>query len=337
MPRDTDIRSRRRQAPALSLADLEYEAKGWRMHGEVRGHSREYVQKRKEYLDKLLWFLRSRELAECGPHELLAFFVYLRNGHTEPGGRWGNAAERAPLAASTVRQYHTMLRAFFNHLVRTDRIDASPLATIEAPIARPDQVQPFSEEQQRALVEAARKTRYPARNVALVLFLLDTGCRASEACSLRYGDLDLDEHSCRVLGKGGKERLVCFGGETTLALWEWLRHHSREPADPLFPALAGRHTGRALTRMGLRMLIRDLGRRAGIQGVRISPHTCRHSFALNWLNAGGDSFTLQAFLGHTHPAMTSKYVNLARADLQNQHRRKRPLDQILREERKERR
>lgn len=316
-------------APALSLTDLEYHARGWELDGEVQMLSRSYVARRADVTGKLLWFLRREGLEQCGPHEMRAFFAYLRRSHEDPGGRWDNEHERDPLRPSSIRMYHAMLRAFWGFVVAEGALEVSPMATLKSPVAHPDQIQPFSPEQQRALVDAARKSRHRERNVALVLFLLDTGCRVSECCALVYEDLSFAERSCRVRGKGDKERVVCYGAETARALWAALRNHSREPTAPLWLSRSGKNAGGPLTRFGLQIIIEELGKAASIQGVRCSPHTLRHTFAVNYLRAGGDAFALQVLLGHSNPSITARYVNYARADIQEQHRRLSPLDRVL--------
>jgi integrase len=71
-----------------------------------------------------------------------------------------------------------------------------------------------------------------------------------------------------------------------------------------------------------------LGYAAGIRGKRVSPHTLRHTFAVNWLKNGGDTLSLQRLLGHSTPAMTTRYVNFATADLAELHRTVSPLDRL---------
>lgn len=317
--------------PALSLSDLEYYAEGWKLDGDVRMLARNYVVKRADTMRKLSWFLHSEGHDQCGTQEIRAFFSYLRTSHERPEGRWGNEKQKRALSAGTMQMWHTMLRAFFNFVVSEGGLEVSPMSRLKAPINRPDQILPFSEEQQRALVDAARTTRYHLRNVALILFLLDTGARASELCGIRCGDLSLDERSCRVRGKGNKERTVCFGAMTAQALFAMLRGQLRESGYPLFQS--GLKPGEPLTRYALKELFRDLRKRGGITGVRVSPHTCRHTFAVTWLLHGGDAYTLQILMGHTTPAITSRYINLARADVQAQHRRISPLDRVLRPKR----
>lgn len=320
---------RREEAPALSLPDLEYYAEGWGYDGEARMLAKSYVAKRRDVLAKLVWFLKRREATACGLPELRAFLAYLRTAHEEPGGRWGNPREVDPLSAGTVKLYYTMLRAFWNFVVESGGLEASPMEGLRAPIARADQIQPFSEDDQRALIAAARKTRYAARNVALLMFLLDTGARVSEAVAVTFGQLSMHERCCRVAGKGGKERLLCFGAETGQALWTMLRTHPRKPEVPLFLSWSGKRPMQAIGRRAVREILIDCGKRAGIQGVRLSPHTCRHTFAVDFLRAGGSPHALQMFMGHSSPATTSRYIKLAEADLHEQHRKASPVDRLF--------
>ncbi len=129
------------------------------------------------------------------------------------------------------------------------------MGNLKAPIVRQDQILPFTREQQEALLRVARKTRHPKRDEAIVLFLLDTGARASELCSLRRKDLDLTERRCRVRGKGEKDRTLCFGAVTTKALWTYLRDEPREDDAALFTSDRGPRAGEPLTRWGLLQLI----------------------------------------------------------------------------------
>jgi integrase/recombinase XerD len=85
-----------------------------------------------------------------------------------------------------------------------------------------------------------------------------------------------------------------------------------------------------LTRRGLYQLVKRLGKRAGLQSARCSPHTFRHTFVAQFLREGGSTFTLKEMLGHTSLHMTNRYVALAQADIQNQHRQFSPGDRLKR-------
>lgn len=201
------------------------------------------------------------------------------------------------------------------------------MEAVPSPKARPDQVQPFTREQIGYLISAAKRSQQPRRNEALVLFLLDTGLRASELCSLRLRDMDLQGHRCTVLGKGNKRRTVPFGGTATKALWQYLREDPRDDDDPVFFSERSREP---LKRSGLRQLLERLGKAGRIEVTRCSPHTLRHTFAAEFLRAGGNVFTLQQLLGHTTLSMTNRYVALAQADIEAQHRQFSPADRLRR-------
>lgn len=85
-----------------------------------------------------------------------------------------------------------------------------------------------------------------------------------------------------------------------------------------------------MKRSGLLQLIRRLGRKAGIQATRCSPHTFRNTFAVEFLRGGGNLFSLQQLLGHSSLSMTNRYVALAQGDIENQHRQFSPADRLAR-------
>jgi integrase/recombinase XerD len=84
-----------------------------------------------------------------------------------------------------------------------------------------------------------------------------------------------------------------------------------------------------MCRSKARKLLLRYGRAAGIEGVRISPHTLRHTFAVLYIRNGGDSFSLQEILGHSTLEMTRRYVNLASRDVAEQHKKFSPMDALL--------
>jgi site-specific recombinase XerD len=120
---------------------------------------------------------------------------------------------------------------------------------------------------------------------------------------------------------------------TKRALSLYLRDQPKKrscgPTDPVFRAEGGQNHGGRLTPGGLLQIITNLGQLAGITGVRCSPHTFRHTFAVEFLRAGGNVFTLQQMLGHTDLKMTRRYVSLAAADMDEQHRRFSPVARLL--------
>lgn len=143
-------------------------------------------------------------------------------------------------------------------------------------------------------------------------------------------DLDLTGRKARIVGKGNKQRSVYLRKNATRTLWAYLREAPRDDDDPVFTGDRGTRAGEALTRSGLLQLVKRLGRAARIEACRCSPHTFRHTMAIEFLKAGGNVFTLKELLGHTSLAMTNHYVALAQADLEAQHRQFSPADRLHR-------
>ncbi len=205
--------------------------------------------------------------------------AYMTKGHEQPGGRWGNPLMNRPLSARSVKDWHVNPKTMFAFLLEEGWVDANPMEDLKPPVHRPDQIQPFTEEQVGILLRAAKRSKYSEQDEPLVLFLLDTGVRASELCGLKVDDVDLVSGKAVVLGKGNKHRAVYFGRQTGRALGRYVRGRGAEPGDSLFTS----QYGKPLTRSGLQQFCEWLERAAGISGVRCSPHTFRHTFAVLFL------------------------------------------------------
>lgn len=342
--RTTALPSRKRTAqpsvtpdPVTTLrrADLPALGRDWLLEGDLRGHSPKTRQLREGILRRLEWFLKQEDHDTCGPRELRAFFAYLSADAVE--GRWEEAQTKGKPRPWTVRTYHQALSVFCRFLVAEGALDASPMASVPAPILRQDQVRPFSPVEVERISAAARRAKYAAREGAILHVLLDTGVRASELCDLRMKDLDLPGHRLSVRGKGNKVRACYFGRGTTRALREYFRERRAgtqgwaDPEEGAQSPIFASERGLPLTRSGLRQMLAKLGAEAGIDATRCSPHTCRHTFAVTFLRAGGNVFTLKELLGHTDLKMTNRYVALAEADIENQARAFSPMDQIAKQ------
>jgi len=174
-------------------------------------------------------------------------------------------------------------------------------------------LQTLSDVQVRALINFKPKGAYQARGHALMLTVLDTGLRATEALSITKESVDMDNLAIRVVGKGGKHRLVPFSSELRKSLY---RHFTKVTGRYLFKTKYD-------TKLTVRNFDRDLkviGKACGITGVRFSPHTLRHTFAASWLRRGGDIYLLSRCLGHSSLKTTEVYLkSLGIADIARVH------------------
>jgi site-specific recombinase XerD len=307
-----------------TLSEVQRLIDGWILDGKLRQLSERTLGTRRDITARLIWFLNHREYPTCGTLELKQFIGYVATGHTEPGGRWNNPRLTKAVRPRVVKDFHNVLTTFWRWAVDEGYLDENPMECIKSPIARADQIRPFSETQISTLLNAAQASKYPERDFAVILFMLDTGVRSSELCGLTYKDLDIVGKKAWVRGKGDKHRAVYFGRVTGKALWQYLRQVPREPSDPVF--LTERNASFSPNALGL--LFDRLGRTAQVEATRCSPHTMRHTFAVTFLRAGGNVFSLQQLLGHTELKMTQRYVSLAQADVENQHRLFSPADAL---------
>jgi integrase/recombinase XerD len=165
------------------------------------------------------------------------------------------------------------------------------------------------------------------RNYALITLLYDTGCRISELLKLKVDDIQLDEKILTVKGKGGKGRVVPFGDRSFIGLVKYLNRRTTlfGKDGVLFLTKSGDTSTRRMTNK----IIERIGEKAKVENVRLSAHTFRHKFAKNWLMNGGDIFSLQKILGHKTLDMVRNYVNITFKDIQTQHSKYSPGDNLF--------
>ncbi|MBI5629904.1 MAG: tyrosine-type recombinase/integrase [Elusimicrobia bacterium] len=232
------------------------------------------------------------------------------------------------LSSETVHRTYGGLRCFFKFLLREGLIRSNPMELVERPKRERHLIQPLQSEHVRTLLaQADPKSFLGLRNKVLMLLMLDSGLRLSEALKLRLPNVDVPGGTVLVMGKGRKERRVPFAKVTRQALEAYLvaRRRIVVPSDLLF---ISRHGGE-LTSRHVQIMIKRYGERAGIQGVRVSPHTLRHTCATQYIINGGDPFSLQQILGHSTLEMVRQYVHLANRDVYDAHRRYSPMDRLL--------
>jgi integrase/recombinase XerC len=318
-----------------AAVDLRKASQRWVADGNAQGWSPRTLKDRAQLMERFCWWLENEEqlpttLSSLDPTCIRGFLAYVRD--PSPNGRWGSGHHATKRAArpSTVQTYYRALRAFTNFCLGEGLLDETPLKNVKSPRVPTDQVQPFTNQQVQALVDAARRGRMAERDVAMVMVLVDTGLRVSELCGLKVSDADKGTGELTVTGKGNKRRQVYMGLATRRVLWRYVEAERRdaEGADALFVSVGGTQVRGALTPNGVFQIIQKLGQAAGVSGVRCSPHTLRHTFAVNFLRNGGNLFELQQLMGHADLTVLRRYVALAEADLQQSHRAASPADRM---------
>jgi integrase/recombinase XerD len=225
---------------------------------------------------------------------------------------WLAGMRAAGLAASTIARRVSAVRAYFRHLILIGTKTANPAASVQLPRRPRTLPRALSPAETERLIDAAVGTTPRAlRDRALVELLYGAGLRVSEATGLEKGSIGLEERIVRVLGKGGKERLVPLGRPAAEAVRRYLAlgrpHLDRRYRPELF--LNAR--GGALTRAGVFLILRRLAERAGLEPGRVHPHLLRHSFATHLLEGGADLRSVQEMLGHADLGTTERYTHVS--------------------------
>jgi integrase/recombinase XerD len=226
--------------------------------------------------------------------------------------RWLASMRANGLAPSTVARRISAVRAYFRHLVLIGARAENPAASLKLPRRGRTLPRALSPSETERLIDAATGTAPRAlRDRALVELLYGAGLRVSEATGLEKGSVALEERVVRVLGKGGKERLVPLGRPAAEAVRRYLAlgrpHLDRRYRPELF--LNAR--GGALTRAGAFLILKKLAERAGLEPGRVHPHLLRHSFATHLLEGGADLRSVQEMLGHADLGTTERYTHVS--------------------------
>ena len=274
--------------------------------------------------------------AYLGDVRHLLAFAEEECGVTELGGLglrdlrgWLAAQARAGAARSTIARRSAAARTFLGWATRTGVIATDPSLRLVAPRRAKHLPEVLKEQQARALMEVAAvasddQDPMHLRDRAALELLYASGIRVGELTALDVDDVDLTTGVLRVMGKGGKERVVPFGAPAREAVESWLALGR--------PQVATAQSGPAL-------LLGRRGRRADPRQVRaavhallqhvpdapdVSPHGLRHSAATHLLEGGADLRLVQELLGHSSLATTQIYTHVSVDRLKQSYRQAHP-------------
>jgi integrase/recombinase XerD len=220
-------------------------------------------------------------------------------------------AEHKPLSAGSAGRTVVAVRGFHKFTVREGLAGHDPAAGVRPPASarRLPKALPLSDIEAILDAAGAPGTSLALRDRALLEVLYGTGARISEAVGLDLDDLDLDEGTVLLRGKGGKERMVPVGSYARQAVEAYVVRGRPELSGVgrATPALFLNARGGRLSRQSAWTVLVKAADRAGVN-AEVSPHTLRHSFATHLLDGGADVRVVQELLGHASVTTTQVYT-----------------------------
>ena len=268
-----------------------------------------FYEQKFQLLTKYCDTLAVTEILQIDAVVLRGYLSWLEETGHNPGGQ--HAAYRA---------VKTLLRWWSNETDPQNWKD--PTKKVKAPKLEENALDPVPIESVRALLTTCRSGIIGLRDKALIMFLLDTGCRAHEALTVQYGDIDILSGAVFVRhGKGRKTRTVFVGDKTKKAIRKYLVNRNDDN-----PGLWLSTSGKPLTYWGLRDMMERRSKLAKITTPEI--HAFRRAFALSMLRSGENIYTIQHLLGHADLQVLRRYLKQTTEDLHSAHRRSSPGDMI---------
>ncbi|MEO8518870.1 MAG: site-specific tyrosine recombinase XerD [Dermatophilaceae bacterium] len=284
---------------------MERSARGWLDHLRVeRGAAANTLTSYRRDLARYQQFLLELGMddpAAVKESDIAAFLASLREG----------APQHRPLSASSAARTLVAVRGFHRFLALEGETTQDPAGGVAPPTIPRRLPKAISISDVERLLAAASvgDTLAALRDRALLEVLYGAGARISEAVGLDLDDIDPDEGSVRLFGKGSKERVVPLGSYAQEAVTAYTvrSRPSMASKGKGTPALFLNQRGGRLTRQSAWAVIHVAARRAGL-GAKISPHTLRHSFATHLLDGGADVRVVQELLGHASVTTTQIYT-----------------------------
>jgi integrase/recombinase XerD len=266
------------------------------------------------FRDYVRWRLEERGPEEITARDVLEYLDYLRRERDN--------------GASAINRQVTVLRNFYRAMVAMGHLEPreNPLANFpRIKAARRKLPRILNEEEVRRLIELPKTdTVLGMRDRAIMTILYGTGIRASECAGLTEEDIDWQEQSIHVVGKGGHERTVPLNEEVVHMLRQY--RIARGPVKLKDPFFRSREGG-AMSRNAIYERVRTAGRKARIE-KRVSPHQLRHTFATHLIKAGVNLVTVRDLLGHRLITSTQIYIHLTAQDLRHAAQRH-PIGELI--------
>lgn len=222
-----------------------------------------------------------------------------------------NKERRRGLNPRSIQRTLSSIKSLFNHLTDEGIVLSNPALSINSPKAPSLLPKAMDTDLVQRLLDFKAEGAIEIRDKAMAELLYSSGLRLSELCNLDIDAISIEERSCRVVGKGNKERDLPIGKKAIQAIRDWLllRDNFIKVPDPsIEKALFLNNRGKRISPRSVQLRISKLSKMRGLPSI--NPHMLRHSFASHVLESSGDLRAVQEMLGHSDIGTTQIYTKL---------------------------
>lgn len=277
-----------------------------------KGLSKNTISSYRSDLNQYFRFLENNKLlSHCvKSNDINMFLVELRNKN---------------LNNKSIARKLSSIKQFYLYLLKNKKIKSNPLLLVSQPKIQSTIPKPLSEQQINLLLEAPDETTVLGfRDKTMFELMYATGIRVSEIININLMQVNLNQGTIKVLGKGNKERLVPMGEYACDFLQDYITiHRSTQLKTKQSQYVFLSNRGKNMSRQAFWYIVKKYASYCGIYPLP-SPHMLRHSFATHLLNNGADLRVVQMLLGHTNISTTQIYTLVAKEKLKQIHQKHHP-------------
>lgn len=220
--------------------------------------------------------------------------------------------EKEHYTPKSINTIISMLKSFYNYLLLDGYIENNPTSLLKSPKIPKKLPNYLSEEEISKLFYSIDTSKnLGKRNYLLLLLLYDTGVRVSELINIRINDIDFENKTIKIIGKGDKERLVYFTSDALAVILDYLRENNKN-------YLFSNQKGTPITRNEVYNIVVRCCEEAGIN-KHVTPHMIRHSFATHMIINDADIMSVKTILGHSNVTTTQIYTHFNKKDLKRKY------------------
>ncbi|WP_251667983.1 tyrosine-type recombinase/integrase [Sporosarcina sp. NCCP-2331] len=274
-------------------------------HAKAENLTKKTIINKTHELGHLCSYLQEKraitELDKITVHDLRSYFRFKQKQNLQP---------------QSIVTKMKLISAFFNWCIKEEYIEDNPMRKVDRPKVQKKVLEGFTQNEVAKMVSSySYQDFYECRNKAIVAMLADCGLRAMELRGLTIESVR--DTSILVNGKGNKERVVYISPTLKKILIRYERMKKKYFEDKIVKSnhYFLSYQGDYLSHMSLDKIVKEAGRRAGIGGKRVSPHSFRHFYAVTCITNNIDVYTLSRLLGHSEIGTTQRYLS-SMTDLQ---------------------